>query len=220
MARIQKVVDVCDRCAFGKEKDATTTRRFSVEGNALILKLCEPHGQMFDRDMIGWERLAAEDQFHATIKVSRSEAYFTEDERERARRTAVLREQQQHQDEETRRETEALKLEQENWNLRVTAARAAQADRPNPLVMKWTVTEHARERMNERGYQLDDVLECAEHPMHTFPADPTKHGSDARVYQREHDFVVVVPNRHVIITVLPKDARLYKPTPQLERIAQ
>lgn len=226
MAKVQKIIKVCDRCAFGKEKDATTKRRYSVDNVGYKLDLCEQHATMFDRDVMGWIRLSQEDDaFIAGLRgVARGSQYFTESERTDQRRLALLRDEQHRQDEDVRLIHEAQKAE-EAWTEQVAEIKPAQSGRENSLAFKWVITEHARLRMDERDYLLEDVLNAAEHPEQTFPGDTLRYGLDSRVHRVGEHNVVVIPNRKVIVTVLPKNARLYRPkdltlNTQLERIAQ
>ena len=228
MARVLKTVKLCDRCAFGKERDATTTRKYAIDGEAYKIDLCEQHGQMFDREMMGWIRLSTEDEFASALRgVQRSNAFFTEDELERQRRAGALRDEQHRHDEEVRLAHEAeleRQREEDKWNDKVSEIKAAQMARRNPLELKWVLTDHARMRILEREYEIDEVLEAAEHPEETFPGDRLRHGTDSRVHRLGRNNVVVIPDRKIIVTVLPKEARLFRPkdlsNTQLERIAQ
>jgi hypothetical protein len=230
MTKVQKITEACDRCAFGAEKQATTKRCFSVDNVGYKLKLCEQHATGFDRDFMGWIRLAAEDEsFIGGLRgFTRSSQYFTESEREDQRRVAILRNEQQRQDEEVRQVHDAELARQkaeDEWSDKVTQIKATQIARGNSLALKWVITEHARVRMAERDYLIEDVLQAAEHPEETFPGDVLRHGLDSRVHRVGEHNVVVIPNRKVIVTVLPKNARLFRPkdlstNPHLERIAQ
>lgn len=48
----------CARCM--EPTPATTVGSFSYEGVPYEIPLCDPHATMFDRDMVGWLRLASE----------------------------------------------------------------------------------------------------------------------------------------------------------------
>lgn len=94
MARVEKTVHVCDRCAFGQEKPATTERTFALEDRYYKLDLCEQHATMFDRDLGGWTRLAAEVEGPGARQRS---VFFTAERRAETVRLRELMERQQRE---------------------------------------------------------------------------------------------------------------------------
>lgn len=58
MGRREIRIEVCDRCT--KETPAVTKVIFSYEGHQYYLDLCEKHNHDYERDLLGWVRIASE----------------------------------------------------------------------------------------------------------------------------------------------------------------
>lgn len=65
---------------------------------------------------------------------------------------------------------------------------------------RWKVTPHARERAEELGFTLDEVIYAAQRPEVAYGAPD--HGPDAFVYQRGDIALGVIPKHKVVQTVL------------------
>lgn len=210
MGRVVRSRKICDRCAVGKEAEATTTRQFGIDKDRYEIDLCETHGAMFDREFMGWSRLARplEDVF-----AKANTNYFGE--KDAARRAAELRAKAQQA-------SEAIVAEaQANQDAQVHQLHAGL--KPGERHRNgWLVTPHAAERAEQRGYTLSQLMAAAATPKMSRDSN-----ADDRPYTRIHaddDCAVVVnPFEKVIITVLHRDETKYAttdPATTKQRIAQ
>jgi hypothetical protein len=233
-AVVKRQVVTCDRCAFNNVLEASQERRFAIDDRYYELDLCEKHAEMFDRELGGWTRLAAEiDDPYAELHGRgrpRSE-YFTEQRRAETRR---IRELAERADERARVEVAAAKRAEridEEERLRrlveedpaeAAARRAAEeltARRSIPGAMKWKLTEHAIDRMELRGYTIYDALLTASQPHKILP-DP-KGVPNVKIHERSGCRVVLNVRSYDILTVIDRYKAVDLPGPyQLERQAQ
>jgi hypothetical protein len=146
---------VCDRCDFSRAAEATTHRNFTIDETHYRLELCDKHAAMFDRDLGTWTLLAAE------VEPTRARSqFFGEEER---RRTARIRELKERANSEAAsqafaerraKEIDSETLQRAEFNARQLI----------PGALKWRLTDHARERMVERGFAIEEVLRAAATP--------------------------------------------------------
>lgn len=194
MARVEKIVILCDRCAFGGEKPATEERRYAIEDRYYLLELCQEHAEMFDRDMSRWTRVSQDiDNPYAGTR-GRSE-FFTREATEQTRRARELAEKARKEaasrDFAARRAAE-IAMEEEQ-HLRKSL----------PGALAWALTTHARERMVERGFTLEDLYRTATQPEHTYPQE--WRGPDVAIYQRGDCRLAVNTRQQVVITVIDRN---------------
>lgn len=208
MSRITVSRKVCDRCAIGKEQIATTTRLFSVGDERYEIDLCETHAAMFDRELMGWSRLARplEDVF-----AKASSSFFGD--KAFARKAAELRAKAAAASAAIMED--AKTSEATVHHLPATDLKPGERHRNG-----WLLTAHAAERAEERGYSLAQVMEAAAYPRISRDSN-----ADDRPYTRIHihdDCAVIVnPFEKVIITVLHRDESKYETArPANRRIAQ
>jgi hypothetical protein len=173
MARQSKIVRTCDRCL--RDTEATSLVAFCHDRISYELDLCELHEQMFDSDLMGWARLAREvkTQPHAARKWVPG-ARFAE---KVVIPTSVAR-------------TVVMEAE-------VAGAPALPRDAD-----EWHITEHAKERMAERGVSVKDALWAAAFPDSTRPGDRPgltihRHG-DTHVVVAAHDKTIVTVARKAV----------------------
>jgi hypothetical protein len=178
-------IKVCDRCGYGKERPATQTRKFSLDDDHYKIDLCDPHAEMFDRDLGVWSRLGRDDEsYQPTARV------FTQDAIERERRAAEVRAKSQPElfspDAGDAQIATAMKL----------VRNSAHAD-----ALRWRLTPHAHERAAEREVTVAEVIECAAHPDHVVSSD---RGDHSMVHHKGDVRVCVDPKDKVVITVYPR----------------
>lgn len=206
MARVTKVIDVCDRCVPGREKVATVTKELSPDGSFYELKLCETHGDMYDRDMSGWTRLAKEID---PPRAGRSHSeFFTAERRAETQRIKELREKANDaQASKAFAARRAAEIEKD-----LAAQEEVRARQSIPGAMNWKLTDHARERMVERGFTIFEVLQAAALPDTTY--NQIWGGEhDKEIYQRNDCRVAVNPALKVIITVIDRSTQLQTTQP-------
>ena len=182
MARVQVVVEVCDRCPVGREGPATRTEIISIGTSRWQLKLCEKHGSDLDREMFGWGRLGEQLEDHVGTA-------FRGYDVEQHRRTAELRAEQTRAD----RDAEPLAM------TLAAATIKAEANRTGLPVSagKWVFTQHAIERLSERNIRVIDALRAASQPKVQRP------GRDRNVWLHSSEGVNVAVDRSTnrILTV-------------------
>lgn len=210
MATAITVIRRCDRCAFKDPKPVTQRRVFAIEDRYYEIDLCDPHADMFDRDLNAWTMLAAEvdnpyqGKTPAVVSQKRSNTSLTDFNMtalENARRLKEIRE----------REEAKLRMKAaEDAQIRAERARMTEtrARKSIPGSMKWKIALHAYQRLVERGFSVYDVLETAAQPEQTY-LQPWR-GDYVAIYQRAHCRVVVNEDSHTIITVIDRDADLEK----------
>lgn len=201
MAKRTIVIDLCDRCGFGKESPATTERVFTPDGDLwYMLKLCEKHAEMYDRDMIGWTRLAAD--IDAPNMERQRSVFFTE---ERKRETERLRELTGKVNQEAASRAFAdrrlREIELENAQREELLARQR-----IPGALDWRLVNHARERMLERNFTIEEVLRTAAQPA-VVRRQPWR-GPEFAVHERDDCRVVVNDQTKAIITVINRNSTL------------
>lgn len=172
----------CIRCYFSGDRQATDEIVLKYGSTEYALDLCSKHSKEFDDLIWGWLRLAREVESPNFSTVFMSER---------------LREAPAHV-EPARPAPAAPK-----------AAAAARETLPpvDVLALKWRLSEHAEERLTERGaihgFSLKDVLRAAEAPEHSWPS---KRGDGTWYRSRKNVGVLVNPEQSVIVTVLgPKE---------------
>lgn len=179
MARMQVKKRFCDRCI--KDTLAVTTLKFSVGEIEYELDVCDKHADMFQRDMLGWTRLAREKErpnfFGRTAVALSNHRTLTRQESDRAAAARTAEEQQ--------REQQILE------------------HIPGPA-LNWTLSDHAEEQLEKRGpaygFGRREVLLAAHAPEHSYLADPA-----ATTYRHNRGPVscVVDRERQIIVTVMP-----------------
>lgn len=205
MATVRTVIEVCNRCPTGHEKKAIAKREFCIDGDWYATALCFEHNEMFDRSQTPW-RITAE-LIEAPVRERRSE-FFKEEDIRATRRIAELRAKasqrvavQSFAEKQAARIDGKLKAEAEQhaWNL-IPGAKA------------WSLSGHARDRMAEYEYGLDEVLFAATAPATNVPGE-----GGCRIYRRDDIEIVVNEITKTVRTILPPKGRLTH-TPE-ERIA-
>lgn len=198
MATIRKTIRVCDRCAFGNEKPATHNRIFSIGDFAYRIELCDVHADMFDRDMAGWERLAA-----ITGEPMRKQSqFFTAERVAEGRRIAELRTRAAEQVAvETFAQKRRAEIDAEEERLAEQHARQS-----IPGALGWRLTNHARERMVQRGFTVAEVLHAAAQPDTVF-IQPWR-GPHTAIHQYGDCRAAVDTSTKKVITVIDRTSEL------------
>ena len=182
MARRMVKVRTCDRCPIGKEKPSTLTQRFSMGDTHWQIDLCEQHGAMFEREIYAWGRLGEEvEPVSAPIRFGTSYV-------EQARRVAELRTQQSEADRAARADEQAQQI--------VASAHHALPGAPSDADA-YVFTDHARERLAERGVSVVSALWAASAPHVRRPGRQP----GLMVHERNGTKVVLNPHTKAIITV-------------------
>jgi len=179
MARRKTVIKVCDRCPVGKEKRATRTMTFALEGATYRIDVCEPHGAALERDILAWARLAEE------VEQARM---FSADYTQAAKRAAELRSRQAHvfaRPTAVQRESAPV--------LPLPSFTGSEAHKAG----EYQFTEHAVERLQERQVAPKDALLAATRPTVRRPGRMP----ELVVHERAGVKVVVNPSTNAIITV-------------------
>jgi hypothetical protein len=178
-------VKVCDRCAFGKEKPVTTTRKFSIDDDHYIIDLCEPHAVMFDRDIGQWARLGRDDE-----KFAPARTMFTDESIERERRAA-----------EVRAKSQPGLFAVDGGDATIATAMRVVRNSAHADHLRWSLTAHARERADERDVTIAEVIECAAHPEHTMQSD---RGDGTMIHHKRDVRICVEPKAKIVVTVYPR----------------
>ena len=191
-------VKVCDRCPIGKELAATREMTFSLEGSTWKIELCEKHGNDLDRAIGGWGRLGEQ------VEPDSPRHVFTPEYGAELRRVAELRSRQADEDRARRaNKDQAAKDWQaiDRVNPVITTAARPQVLQTRPTSGRpWIFTDHARERMEQRGVDILDALHAATVPTLVRSAKTP----ELRVHERGDVRVVVNPEDCTIITVLDR----------------
>lgn len=201
-------ITTCDRCAFGGEQPATTERKFTLDGDPYRLDLCEKHATMFDRDIGPWVLLAREDEYPTRVRVPAARNFFSTEVKERDARAAELRE----------RELPALQPQPQTLLLQ---RRDTDPIRRLLPTQDWTLSAHAIERGEQRGFTKEDMLHAAVDPQVTTTSSE-RHGG-GWLYRRGECSVIVDPDAKTVLTVLPKESSPdydphHRPRPRQERL--
>lgn len=199
MATLRKTITECDRCSFGTVKEATTERKFYLDELWWKLDLCEEHAKLFDREWGGWTRLAQEIDGPQPDRVHSN--YFTAERKRETERLRELRDKAQR--EAASREFAARRAAEIEEETRIAAE--AHARNSIPGAAKWSLTTHARARMVQREFTIEDVLRTAAEP-HFTEARPER-GKDIWLRQRGQCRVIVDATSHTIITVVDRADR-------------
>lgn len=182
MARMQVKKRFCDRCI--KDTLAVTTLKFSVGETEYEMDVCDKHADMFQRDMLGWTRLAREKEkpnFFGRSQVKlQTDRNLARAESDRAAAAAAA------------------------------AAERAARERKEPQLeaipgpaLDWKLSDHAEEQLEKRGpsygFGKREVLLAAYEPEHSYLAD------DDHCYRHNRGPVscVVDRDRSIIVTVMP-----------------
>ena len=191
----QQIVKVCDRCPLGKNPTkATRTIRFGFGDTFWDIDVCEKHGDMLERELYAWGLLgkAVED---------RPTSRFGADYGHAGRRLAELRTQQSREDRETVEAARDYAAAATGTELLARTA-GPQAAAPDDAA-DYVFTEHALQRMQERGVKAIDAIWAASAPTVKRPG--RHHG--LMVHERAGTKVVVNPSTKTIITVALEDRK-------------
>lgn len=191
---------LCDRCSFGREKEASTERVFCLDELWYELNLCEDHAKMFDRDWTGWTRLATD--IDPPSGRERHSEWFSA---ERKRETERIRELRDKANTQAASAEFALRRAAE-IELETAQREELNARQSIPGALEWRLVNHARERMLERGFTIHEVLTTAASPG-TVVRQPWR-GPDIAVHQRGDCRVVVNDRTKAIITVINRGVAL------------
>lgn len=191
----QEIVKICDRCPLGKNPTkAARTIRFGIGDRRWDIDVCEKHGDMLERELYAWGLLGRD------VEES-SPARFGADYGANGRRLAELRTQQSQQD------REALEAARDYAGAATGTEMLAKASGPQAAAPtdagEYVFTQHAIERMAERGVKALDALWAASAP--TIKRPGTHKG--LMVHERGGTKVVVNPATKTIITVAMPDDR-------------
>lgn len=169
MAKREEVVNECDRCL--RPTPATVTVRFCVDDQWYEMDLDDKHAEMWDREISPWRRVAREiDAPRRTV--------FTAERRERHREVNQLRDLAARAQQEAaakvrgaERAQQIADAEHREVHNRMTQAHReweTGVKRSIPGALLWGLSDHAWERMQQRGFELADVLWTATHPQATY----------------------------------------------------
>jgi len=188
----------CDRCAFGKIRRAVTDRSFPIDDTIYTLKLCDEHAQMFDREREGWARLASS---------VRPAGLFPEPSPLRPPVDLGVTEEIRAIQQAARQRARAVQEQQVVADEGRDAAELWMAQRHiQVLPDMWELSDHARERAEERHFTEVEVLEAVNRPETTYPClHPDYKG--AWMHRRGRCCVVVNRETGTIITILDDDLR-------------
>lgn len=206
MAVRKSVINVCDRDGFGKERPAAGERIYNYNGLWYKLKLCEQHLDAFDRDIGSWSRLAQE--VDAPNGREHSE-YFNAERREETRRLRELTErvnERANSDAAAAARAKQLADEEAQEEKRKADEALRHTWTTVPGAMSWTMTNHARQRMHEYGFQPDDLLKAAAMPDQSY-TQPWNNNDNSKVHRSADCRIIVNETDKVIITVLPREGR-------------
>lgn len=231
--RIEIAVELCARCI--RDTEATTKKTFCLDpdaGSWYEMHLCEKHSDMFERDLSAWTCYAelVDQPTH-----SRPPRTFTAHSIERDRRAAALRaatdEAKRHTQTQVRAAQRAAEIDaqlahEQHHRDELAAKRAADAERAYeqrlaksiPGAAKWRISKHARERMEQRGFDLETLLRTAAHPDNVF-RQPWR-GEYQAVHQSGSCRAVVDEMSHTVITVMDPSAPLETETEYREQHQQ
>lgn len=186
MATVSKVIRVCDRC----EQSATTTRNVSLDGKHIQVDVCGKHNAALDRDLEKWTSIGTEIE-------TPFGGFMTPARAAEARRSAESRQR------------EADRARQREERRRAMAEAEKHTRRTVPGAAVWVITNHARIRMEERGFEPAEVLRAAAQPQNTYRS--RRNDEEVAIHQLGDCHVVVAIHEKVIITVtdrtsFPKEA--------------
>lgn len=187
MAKRRVQVKVCDRCPIGKEKPATRTVRFSLDKTTWDIDLCEQHGGMIERELYAWGRLGREVEDADQVGRMFGSKYHHD-----ARRLSELRSTQAAAD----REHATVGEPSTNARTLLASVSGPQPAAPSDA-SEYVFTDHARERLEERGVRVIDAIWAASAPTVRRPARQ----QGLAVHERGGVKVVLNPQTKAIITV-------------------
>lgn len=168
----------CVRCMTPRK--AATIERLSYGSSTYQLPLCDQHADKFQLDMFGWSRCGD------VVEEFVSFAPKVEVQERNLGRLVV-----------SHLHIPAQAPAPEPEAVEVPPRPQPRFD-TSPLIKaeRWSFSQHARDRMEQRGVSEDEALWCAEFP------DVVRDGEDGRrVHSRGPIKVVVDPETNVIITV-------------------
>lgn len=148
MARVKKIIRVCDRCPTGQEQPVESTVTISLDKTRWKLELCVECGKRLEREMFSWGRLGQQLEEWVPGGAQFSDSYV-----EDSRRAAELR----------AKEAAAKPKPKPKVDLTVTAELDGR---------RWAFTEHSIARMTEQHIRAVDVLRVASNPEVTRLATP------------------------------------------------
>lgn len=181
MARRIVRSSTCDRCY--QERTATTTVQFCFGDNTYVLDLCNEHAGLWEQDMLAWVRLARDaTEAHTQVRAKPSWTPGA-------------------------RYAPKVVIPERPPVVRVLEPDIAPYDGPEPTydprpepVPSWTISTHAKERMEQRGVGLSEVLLTADSPMTRRPGREP----ELTVLERDDIKVVVHERRRIVVTVSRK----------------
>jgi hypothetical protein len=170
---------------------ATTVVKFAYGSDRYKADLCEQHADAISRDMRKWARMSEPDDnatFVPRVRTAPVQNITVPFPVVQTGEVVTL-------DEELREITAPAP------KVRKRALKELQAADPEILqrFKQWKLSEHARERAEERKVELPDVLWAAELPDSSWPSDASPH---LIIQQRGRVRVVVNPETKEIVTVI------------------
>jgi hypothetical protein len=181
---------VCDRCPTGRELPATRSMQFSLGDTKWEIDVCEKHGDQLEREFGSWGSLGRE-----MARAYGDSRLYTPEYAEESRRVAELRTKQSAED---RAKSPVVDLEPLGDVAVTTAEPESERRQTTPTDGRpWSFTDHARERLEERGVDILDALHTATSPFVTRQAQHPP----LLIHERGEVKVVVDPITRSIITV-------------------
>lgn len=166
--------------------------------------MCDKHAEMFDREWNAWVMLSTETDPPAEYVgsvVRPSRGFATMDRAAEAARVKELRERIQEREME-RQAAEFAARRAAEIEKQQTFEREDLARRSIPGAAEWRISYHARERMVERNFTIEEVLRAACQPDHTY--DQPWRGQSNKIFQRADCRLAVDVARKTIITVIDR----------------
>lgn len=176
----------CIRNLLGEGHKATETIKVTYGGRTYLLDMCGDHARQFDDTLWSWLRVAREESDSVTFTGGPAMS-------DRLREAPAVIPQLPDKFLEPEPEPEVVTRTQ----LEI-------------IKLRWTLTEHAKERIDERGpifgFSMDDAFVAAEKPERTHR--DRNGGTGLMVHWRGNVKVVVDTYARTIITVGGKDQQL------------
>lgn len=184
MALVEVKTRVCDRCPTGKERPATRTENISIGSTRWRMELCEGCGAKLEREIFSWGRLG--EQLEDRVGPACRGGYDVEQQRH----TAELRAAQTKIDRDARIEITPDPMMNNIPSTGLPVGLPVSAG-------DWIFSQHAIERLTERGVRVIDALRAASQPKVRRP------GRGPGVWVQYSNGVKVVVNRQAmrILTV-------------------
>jgi hypothetical protein len=170
---------------------ATTVMKFALGDSRYKISVCEQHADALNRDMLKWARMSEPDEIATFVPKVRTAPVEN--------MTVPFPVVQTG---------EVITLDDELREIKMPLPRVRRATKKalmaaDPELIErfksWKLSEHARERAEERDVDLPDVLWAAELPDSSRQSDANP---NLWVHQRGHIRVVVCPETREIVTVI------------------